>query len=81
MCWCRATPPRTEASNSDTIAACPAWKEYVLIDLDPRATDCYRKGTDGLWVLYRFARGESVALAGVALMRAAKQLFADIRAL
>ncbi|MBK7003178.1 MAG: Uma2 family endonuclease [Rhodoferax sp.] len=29
----------------------PSLEEYVLIDLDTRSTDCYRKGFDGLWVL------------------------------
>ena len=27
-------------------------EEYLLIDLDTRSTDCYRKGADGLWVLH-----------------------------
>ena len=35
-------------------------QEYVLIDLDTRSTDCYRKGADGLWVLHPFARGEGL---------------------
>lgn len=53
-------------------------QEYVLIDLDTRSTDCYRKGADGLWVLHPFARGESVSLASVALALSAAQLFADV---
>ena len=53
-------------------------QEYVLIDLDSRSTDCYRKGADGLWVLHPFARGESVSLASVALELSAAQLFADV---
>lgn len=53
-------------------------EEYVLIDLDTRNTDCYRKGADGLWVLHPFARGESVSLASVALELSAAQLFADV---
>ena len=53
-------------------------QEYVLIDLDTRSTDCYRKGADGLWVLHPFARGESVSLASVALELSAAQLFADV---
>ena len=27
--------------------------EYVVIDLDTRSTDCYRKGADGLWCCTR----------------------------
>ena len=53
-------------------------EEYVLIDLDTRSTDCYRKGADGLWVLHPFARGEAVALASVALELTAQQLFAEV---
>lgn len=53
-------------------------EEYVLIDLDTRATDCYRKGADGLWVLHPFARGQAVVLASVALELTARQLFAEV---
>ena len=53
-------------------------QEYVLIDLDTRSTDCYRKGADGLWVLHPFARGEPVSLASVALTLSAESLFADV---
>jgi Uma2 family endonuclease len=56
-------------------------QEYVLIDLDTRHVDCYRKGADGLWVLHPFARGETVMLASVALELTAAQLFADVLAL
>ena len=53
-------------------------KEYVLVDLDSRSTDCYRKGADGLWVLHPFARGETVTLASVGLQVPAAQLFAEV---
>lgn len=53
-------------------------EEYVVIDLDTRSTDCYRKGADGLWVLHPFARGERVTLASVALELSAEQLFAEV---
>ncbi len=56
----------------------PSLEEYVLIDLDTRATDCYRKGLDGLWVLHPFDRGQLVSLASVALSMTAEQLFADV---
>ena len=56
----------------------PSLEEYVLIDLDTRSTDCYRKGADGLWVLHPFARGEAVELASVALELTVAQLFADV---
>lgn len=53
-------------------------QEYLLIDLDTRSTDCFRKGDDGLWVLHPFARGEAVSLASVALELSAAQLFAEV---
>lgn len=56
----------------------PSLEEYLLIDLDTRASDCYRKGADGLWVLHPFARGEPVTLASVALTLPAAQLFAEV---
>ena len=56
----------------------PSLEEYLMVDLDTRATDCYRKGADGLWVLHPFARGEVVALASVALTLTAAQLFAEV---
>jgi Uma2 family endonuclease len=53
-------------------------EEYLLIDLDTRSTDCFRKRDDGLWVLHPFARGEAVILASVALELSAAQLFAEV---
>ena len=53
-------------------------QEYVLVDIDTRSTDCYRKGADGLWVLHPFAKGEPVLLASVALEITAVQLFAEV---
>ena len=53
-------------------------QEYVLIDLDTRCTDCYRKGADGLWVLHPFERGAAVPLASVGLSLLADQLFAEV---
>ena len=58
--------------------ALSSMEEYVLVDLDARATDCYRKGADGLWVLHPFASGETVTLASVALQISAAQLFAEV---
>lgn len=54
-------------------------EEYVLIDLDTRSTDCYRKNSDGLWVLHPFSRGAPVTLASVALELTSEQLFAEVQ--
>jgi Uma2 family endonuclease len=53
-------------------------QEYVLVDLETRSTDCYRKGADGLWVLHPFARGDTVSLASVALAVTPEQMFAEV---
>lgn len=53
-------------------------KEYVLIDLDSRRSDVYRKGADGLWVLHPFADGEAVEWASVGLTVSAAALFEDV---
>ena len=53
-------------------------QEYVLIDTDTRATDVYRKGADGLWVLHPFERHASVELASVALTLPAAVLFDEV---
>ena len=56
----------------------PSLQEYVLIDTDTRATDVYRKGDDGLWVLHPFASDEAVELASVALTIPAAVLFDEL---
>ena len=56
----------------------PSLEEYLMVDLDSRATDCYRKGADGLWVLHPFSRGEAIEFASVALTLTAAQLFAEV---
>jgi Uma2 family endonuclease len=56
----------------------PSLQEYVLIDINRRATDVYRKGMDGLWVLHPFVGEQAVELASVALTVTAAELFADL---
>ncbi len=53
-------------------------REYVLVDLDTRRTDVYRKGDEGLWVLHPFGPVDAVTLASVDLVMTADQLFAEI---
>lgn len=56
----------------------PSLAEYVLVDLDSRRVDVYRKGGDGLWVLHPFAAGEAVHWACVDLTVSAETLFAEV---
>jgi Uma2 family endonuclease len=53
-------------------------QEYVLIDIETRATDVYRKGVDGLWVLHPFTRNASVELASMSLTITAAVLFDEV---
>ena len=53
-------------------------QEYVLIDIDTRCTDLYRKGADGMWVLHPFDKGQTVHLASVNVDISAEQLFAEV---
>ncbi len=53
-------------------------REYVLIDIDRRSADVYRKGADGLWVLHPFSGGQAVELKSVELALPAAELFADL---
>ena len=53
-------------------------QEYVLIDTDTRATDVYRKGVDGLWVLHPFDRHASVELASMSLTITTAVLFDEV---
>lgn len=56
----------------------PSLQEYVLVDIDRRATDVYRKGADGLWVLHPFIGEQTVEISSVALAVPAATLFADL---
>ena len=53
-------------------------QEYVLIDLDTRLTDVYRKGADGMWVLHPFEGTQTLQLASVNLEITAQALFAEV---
>jgi len=56
----------------------PTLAEYLLVDVDRRRCDLYRKGADGLWVLHPSGPDEAVELQSVALTVAAADLWADL---
>ncbi len=56
----------------------PTLQEFMLVDVDTRRTDVYRKGTDGMWVLHPFDAGQTVHLASVNLDITAQALFAEV---
>ena len=56
----------------------PSLAEYLLIDIDTRRCDLYRKGADGLWVLHPFEPEQTLKLASVALDITADMLWAEV---
>lgn len=54
--------------------------EYVVIGIDDRRADVYRKGADGLWVLHPAEPGEPLRLASVDLVIAPEVLWAEVEA-
>ncbi len=73
-----STAGHDRGAKFGTYRQLPSLQEYVLIDPELRTTDVYNKGTDGLWVLHPFGRGEAVTWASVNLTVAAAQLFAEV---
>ncbi len=56
----------------------PSLVEYLLVDVEHRRCDLYRKGSDGLWVLHPSEPGQGVALASVGLEVPGAALWADL---
>lgn len=52
--------------------------EYLLVDVDKRRCDLYRKGADGLWVLHPTQGEQPLVLASVDLTVSAAALWADL---
>lgn len=59
----------------------PTLREYLLVDLDTRRCDLYRKGSDGLWVLHPTEAGAGVQLDSVGLAISAEALWAELPAM
>ena len=56
----------------------PSLREVLLIDPNSRRCDLYRKGADGLWVLYPFEPGHAVRLQSVDLVLGAEALWDEV---
>lgn len=57
---------------------CPSLQEYVLIDLDTRSIDLFRKASDGLWVLHPLVAGDVLTLQSVGLSLPVDDVFEDL---
>jgi Uma2 family endonuclease len=56
----------------------PSLAEYLIVDVERRRCDLYRKGADGLWVLHPSGPDDAVKLASVDLVVEAAELWADL---
>lgn len=56
----------------------PSLQEYLLVDVDSRRCDLFRKRDDGLWVLHPSNAEEPVQLASVDLVLTPDALWADL---
>ena len=75
------SPSTAAFDRGDKFAAyrtLPSLAEYLLVDVEHRRCDLYRKGSDGLWVLHPSASGEGVTLASVGLAVGGEALWADL---
>lgn len=58
--------------------ALPSLAEVLLVDVDRRRCELYRRGADGLWVLHPGEPGDGVQLASVDLAVAGAELWAEL---
>jgi Uma2 family endonuclease len=56
----------------------PSLAEFLLVDIDARRCELFRKGADGLWVLHPTQGDEPLQLACVGLTVGAETLWADL---
>ena len=56
----------------------PTLQEYMLVDIDSRRCDLFRKQADGLWLLHPFEGDQTLHLASVDLDIPAEALWADM---
>jgi Uma2 family endonuclease len=56
----------------------PTLAEYLLVDVERRRCDLYRKGADGLWVLHPTGPDDALRLESVALTVTAAELWAEL---
>ena len=56
----------------------PSLAEFLLVDIDARRCELFRKGADGLWVLHPTQGEEPLQLASLGLTVEAEALWADL---
>ncbi|MEB3215307.1 MAG: Uma2 family endonuclease [Nostocales cyanobacterium 94392] len=54
-------------------------KEYVLIESDEIAVECFRRNEQGLWVLHTYEQGDSLILESVGMTIPIEKLYRQVR--
>ncbi|AFY99618.1 Uma2 family endonuclease [Calothrix sp. PCC 6303] len=54
-------------------------KEYVLIESDEIAVECFRRNEQGLWVLHTYSEEDNLDLESVGISIAVKKLYRQVR--
>ncbi|NJM22817.1 MAG: Uma2 family endonuclease [Richelia sp. SL_2_1] len=63
----------TRYRQSDTL------KEYLLIESDEIAVECFRRNNEGLWVLHTYGEGDSLILESVGITIPIEKLYRRVR--
>ena len=53
-------------------------EEYVLISQEQMSVDCFRRNSQGLWVLYPYGKGEEIYLSSVDFRSPIEALYEDV---
>jgi Uma2 family endonuclease len=53
-------------------------QEYVLINQERQSAECFRRNSEGLWVLYPYSQGEEIYLASVDFSCPIAALYEDV---
>ena len=54
-------------------------QEYVLIESDEIAVECFRKNDEGLWVLYSYQKGDIITLESVGITIPIEKLYRQVK--
>lgn len=54
-------------------------QEYVLIESDEIAVECFRKNDEGLWVLHSYGEGDTLTLESVGISIPVEKLYRRVR--
>jgi Uma2 family endonuclease len=54
-------------------------QEYVLIESDEIAVECFRKNDEGLWVLHTYGEGDTLTLESVGISIPVEKLYRRVR--